>query len=52
MTREQLLAVYLDWKNNFLSVGGFADHYVLYDDEANELIKLAHKAANRPHPDA
>ena len=52
MTREQLLSVYLDWKNNFLSVGAFADHYGLYDDEANELIRIATKAANRPHPEA
>ena len=45
MTRENLIAIYLDWKNNFLSVGGFADHYGLYDDEAYELIMLARRAA-------
>jgi hypothetical protein len=52
MSREQLIAVYLDWKNNFLTIGGFADHYGLFDDEANELIRIARKAAERPHPDA
>ena len=52
MTRDQLIAVYLDYVNNFVSVGGFADHYGLYDDEAGELIRIARKAADRPHPDA
>lgn len=52
MTRENLIALYLDWKNNFLTVGAFADHYGLYDDEANELIRIARKAFDRPHPDA
>lgn len=52
MTREKLIELYLDWKNNFLSIGGFADYYGLYDDEANELIRIARKAYERPHPDA
>ena len=52
MSREQLIAVWQDWKNNFLTIGGFADHYGLYDDEAEELIDLARRAANRPHPEA
>ena len=52
MTREQLIAVFLDWKNNFLTIGGFADHYGLYDDEANELINLVRKINDRSHPEA
>ena len=41
MTREQLKAVYLDWRNNCLTIGGFAEHYGLYDTEAEMLINLA-----------
>ena len=52
MTRENLIALYLEWRNNFLTIGAFADHYGLYDDEANELIRIARKAFERPHPDA
>lgn len=52
MTREQLTRIYLDWKNNFLSISGFAEHYGLFDDEAEELINLARKVAERNHPDA
>ena len=51
MSREQLIAVWQDWKKNFLTIGGFADHYGLYDDEADELINLARRAADRPHPE-
>jgi hypothetical protein len=52
MTREQLTAVWQDWKNNFLTIGGFADYYGLYDEEAEILINLARRVADKPHPEA
>ena len=52
MTREQLKAVYLDWRNNFLTLGGFAEHYGLYDTEAETLISLARQCFENPHPEA
>ena len=31
-------AIYLDWINNFLKIGRFAEHYQLTEDAAEELI--------------
>lgn len=52
MTREQLAAVYLDWRNNFLTITGFAEHYGLHDAEAAALINLARQCFENPHPEA
>ena len=30
--------MFLDWKNNFLTVGRFAEYYSLTIDKANEVI--------------
>jgi len=51
MTREQLAAIYLDWRNNFLTVAGFAEHYGLYDNEAEMLINLARQCFENNHPE-
>jgi hypothetical protein len=52
MKREELANVFLDWKNNFLTVAGFAEYYGLHDNEAYELINLARQCFENPHPDA
>lgn len=52
MFREQLINVYLDWRNNFISVAGFAEHYGLHMDEAQALIDLSKKVFEKNHPDA
>ena len=52
MTREQLAGVYLIWKNDFLTIAGFAEHFGLYDSEAETLINLARQCFENPHPDA
>jgi len=52
MSRETLCAVYLDWKNNFLTITGFAEHYGLHDTEAEMLINLARICFENPHPEA
>lgn len=51
MSRETLAAIYLDWRNNFLTVSGFAEHYGLHDDEAEILIDLARKCFEINHPE-
>lgn len=52
MTREQLINVYMDWVNNFLTVEFFAEYYGLTDKQAETLINLARDVYNAPHPDA
>jgi hypothetical protein len=52
MSRETLAAIYLDWKNNFLTLTGFAEHYGLHDVEAEMLVNLARMCFENPHPEA
>ena len=35
---KKLINMFLDWKNNFLTVGRFAEYYSLTIDKANEVI--------------
>lgn len=41
MTKNQLADIYIHWVNDFLTIGGFADHYGLDDDQADILLNLA-----------
>lgn len=52
MSRNDLIAVYLDWRNNFLTITGFAEYYGLHDQEAADLIDLARRCFEIPHPEA
>lgn len=52
MHREKLIEVYLDWRNNFLTVGRFAEYYGLYKSEAEMLIALAKSCHDNVHPEA
>lgn len=38
-TRSEIVNMYLDYVNNFISVAGFADHYEITEEKANEIIK-------------
>ena len=44
--KKQLIELYLDWVNNFVSLEGFASHYELTTEEANTLIDLGRKFNN------
>jgi len=35
---QKLINMFLDWKNNFLTIGKFAEYYSLTIDKANEII--------------
>ena len=50
--REQLKAVYLQWVNEFLSVGAFAEYHGITDAQAADLITLARDIFNTDHPEA
>lgn len=49
--RQKLIDTYLDWWNNYASIGTYADHNGLTFEQAKELIDLARKVYNSPHPD-
>jgi hypothetical protein len=52
MTRRQLAAVWLEWVNDYLTIGTYADHNGLTYDEAAALLKLARACHEQPHPEA
>lgn len=52
MTREQLAQVYIDWRNDYLTISKFAEDYGLYDSEAEMLLNLARQCYENPHPEA
>jgi hypothetical protein len=52
MNREQLAQIYLDWRNNFLTITGFAEHYGLHFREAESLLSIARQCFETQHPDA
>lgn len=52
MIREQLIAIYLDWRNNYLTVAKFAEHNGLTEDEAETLIDLARLVFSHDSPEA
>jgi hypothetical protein len=41
--RDTLADLYLDWVNNFLTIGRFSEYYGLDEDDAKDLLKLAKK---------
>lgn len=39
-SNEEIIAIYLDWVNNFLSLDKFAEHYGIDEIDAHEIIEL------------
>ena len=50
--RDWLVALYLDWRNNYLTVAKFAEHNGLTEDEAETLIDLARLVFSHDSPEA
>lgn len=50
--REVLINVWLDFTNNYLTVGKYAEHNGLSENEADQLLKLASLVASHNHPDS
>ena len=44
--KKQLIELYLDWVNNFVSLDKFASHYELTTEDANTLIDLGRRFNN------
>lgn len=45
--RENLIDVYLDWLNNFVTIPAFADYYGLSEEESKKVIDLGKKIHER-----
>lgn len=50
--RDQLIAMYLDWRNDYVDVATYAEHNGVTLDQAVALLDLAREVANSDHPDA
>ena len=50
--RETLIAVYLDYWNNYLTVEKYAEHNGLTEEQAYKLIDLARDVFSSDHPEA
>lgn len=50
--RETLIAAYLDFRNNYLTVEKYAEHNGLTEEQAYKLIDLAKQVFESEHPDA
>ncbi len=50
--RDQLIAAYLDYRNNYLTIRAYAEHNGLNVVQAEILIALAREVASTKHPDA
>ena len=50
--RAQLIAAYLDYTNNYMTIAKFAEHNGLTMEQGQQLITLARSVYNTAHPDA
>lgn len=50
--RDQLRAIYMEWRNDYLSLATYAEHHGLTEAQAADLITLARDIFNTDHPEA
>jgi hypothetical protein len=50
--RQTLIAAFLDYTNNYLTIGVYAEHNGLTVDQAILLLRLARSVFESKHPDA
>ena len=54
--RDALATIYVIWRNDFLTIGAFADYYHIAEAEAEVIINLGRRfykelnESHRPHP--
>ena len=52
MNRNQLIAMYLDYQNNYVTVTRWAEAYGLTEKEGLDLLTVLRDIFNGQHPDA
>ena len=52
MSRERLAQIYLYFVNNYLTIGKFAEHYGLTEQEAADYLDVCRRCHENPHPEA
>lgn len=49
--RDALIATWLDFRNNYLTIARYAEHNGLTEYEAEQLLKIAALVSSHDHPD-
>lgn len=49
--KQQLIEMYWDFRNNYLTVAKWAEHNGLYEEDAEAIINAARHIINSPHPE-
>ena len=52
MNRNQLIAMYLDYRNNYVTVARWAEACGLTEQEGADLLTILRSIFNGQHPDA
>ena len=50
--RNRMIELYLDWRNNFLTVERFAEYHGLHVTDARDLLTIARRVFESNHPEA
>ena len=50
--RDYLIAIYIDFRNNYLTEEKWAEHNGLTDEEGRAMLALARQVASHDYPDA
>ena len=50
--RDYLIAIYIDYRNNYLSASTWAEHNGLTMEEGEAMLALARLVASHDHPEA
>jgi hypothetical protein len=50
--RQKLIDAYLDYTNNYLTVGRYAEAYGMSPNQALMMIELGRQLHETPHPDS
>jgi hypothetical protein len=45
--KNKLETAYIEWFNDFLTIGGYADYYHISDERAERIISLGRKLNHR-----
>jgi hypothetical protein len=52
MSRDHFVSMYLDYRNNYITVARWAEAYGLTEQEGTELLTVLRAIFNGQHPDA
>ena len=46
MSFDKFVKMYFDWFNNFITIGAFAEHYGITEEEAGIIVEIGEAISN------